>query len=277
MRPVTAATALYGVAGDPIAHSLSPALHNAAFEAMGIDAVSVALRAGAVDAQLVVGAVRTLGIHGLSVTMPLKVAVVEHCEHRTATVERLGASNCLVHEETSGVLAASTDGAGLLGAVSCVTGETVATKRCAVLGAGGAALAVIDALASAGAAEVIVVSRRAGAAARALALAPCVREGAPGEAATADLVIQATPVGMVGTDAQESDPLLDPGLLRADQIAVDLVYHPLVTPWLAQAASSGARTVGGIEVLIHQAAGALELWLGTAPPAAALHAAVPTS
>jgi shikimate dehydrogenase len=251
-------------------------LHNAAFEAMGVDAVSVALRAGAQEASLVVGAVRSLGVRGLSVTMPLKTAVVAACDERTPTVERLGAANCLVHRDGTGVLAASTDGTGLLGAVSCATGESVASMRCAVLGSGGAALAAIDALVGAGAAEVIVVVRRAGGAERALALGACVRVGTADDAAGADLVVQATPVGMEGTPTERSAPLLEPGRLHAGQIAVDLVYHPLVTPWLAQAAGSGARAVGGIEVLIHQAAGALELWLGTPPPMAALHAAVPT-
>jgi shikimate dehydrogenase len=271
-RPaVSGSTSVYGLAGDPVAHSLSPALHNAAFEALGIDAVSVALRADVDAAASVVSAVRAIGIRGLSITMPLKSAVVAYCEEHTEVVARLGSCNVLTSLRGEAVRADSTDGEGLLDAIRCVAGLDLDGARCAVLGAGGAARAVIDALAHAGAREVIVVARRTEAAASAAALASVARPGEAAEAQDADVVVQATPVGMQDTPARRADGLLDGAMLGAGQVAVDLVYHPRVTRWLAGATASGATPVQGVEVLIHQAQLALTGWLGVPVPLAPLH------
>jgi len=276
-RTISGATAIYGIAGDPIAHSLTPALHAAAFDALGLDAVSVGLRAAASGADVVVAAVRQLGIRGLSVTMPLKDAVVAHCEERTDVVERIGAANCLTATVRGTVLADSTDGEGLLGAIACARGAPLVgsldTMRCVVVGAGGAARAAIDALARAGASDVAVVARRHDAAARAASAAAVARPGSPGDAKDADVVVQATSVGMLGTDAADAAALVDGDWLGAGQVAVELVYHPRVTPWLARAAARGATTVEGVEVLVHQAAVALTRWLDAEIPIEALHRA----
>jgi shikimate dehydrogenase len=269
--PATGATAVYGVVGDPVAHSMSPALHAAAFDALGVDAVSVALRAGTQAAALVAGAVRELGIRGLSVTMPLKGPLVAHCDERSEVVERLGACNCVVRTSSGAVRAASTDGDGLLDAITCVSGRHLDGARCVVVGAGGAARAAIDALATAGARAVTVIARRPEAAAAASEIAAVAAPGAPSAALDADVVVQATPIGMDDTDAALAEPLVDPSTLGAGQLAVDLVYHPRVTRWLARAASAGATTVPGLEVLVHQAAGALGLWLDCDVPIGPLH------
>ncbi|HUD70000.1 MAG TPA: NAD(P)-dependent oxidoreductase [Acidimicrobiales bacterium] len=270
----TGATQVFGVAGDPVAHSLSPTLHNAAFRSLGVDAVSIALRASERDAAVVVDAVRRLGVRGLSVTMPLKAAVVEHCDERASVVELLGASNCLARTAAGGVRAESTDGDGLVAAIACVAHRDVRGLRCAVLGGGGAARAAVVALAAAGATEVVVIARSEDQALRVADLASAARVGAPQDVAGLDLVVQATPVGMLGTTEEQSSPLVEPTSLRAGQVAVDLVYHPRVTPWLARAASSGASVVGGVEVLVHQSAAALSIWLGVPAPLEVLHAAV---
>jgi len=271
---VSGATAVYGVAGDPVAHSLTPALHAAAFDALGIDAVSVALRAGTDASAVVVEAVRRLGVRGLSVTMPLKEEVVAHCEERSGVVERLGAANCLTPTARGTVRADSTDGDGLVAAIACVRGEPLGDARCVVLGAGGAARAAVEALARAGASDVAVVARRAGPAAIAIGLADVARLGTARDAADADVVVQATPVGMLDTTAVDAAPLADAGVLGAGQVAVDLVYHPRVTPWLARAAARGATTVGGDEVLVHQAALALSRWLEADVPLDSLHGVI---
>jgi shikimate dehydrogenase len=268
---ISGSTSVYGLAGDPIAHSLSPALHNATFEALGIDAVSVALRAGVEAAASVVGAVRSMGVRGLSITMPLKSAVVEHCDECTEVVVRLGACNVLTALPGAKVRADSTDGAGLLDAIRCVAGRDVDGARCAVLGAGGAARAAIDALARAGAREVLVVARRPEAASAAAALAPVARPGQAAQAHDVDVVVQATPVGMHDTASRSDDALVDGVMLGAGQVAVDLVYHPRVTRWLAGATVAGATPVQGVEVLVHQAQLALIGWLGADVPLAPLH------
>jgi shikimate dehydrogenase len=270
----TGATLVFGVAGAPVAHSLSPTLHNAAFRALGIDAVSIALRAGEPDAAVVVDAVRRLGVRGLSITMPLKAAVVEHCDERGVVVDQLGAANCLVRTSAGTVRAESTDGDGLVAAIACVAGRDVLGMRCAVIGAGGAASAAVVALIDAGATEVLVIARHPDRARSVADLADAARVGDPRDVAGLDLVVQATPIGMLGTTEAQASPLVDPTSLRAGQVAVDLVYHPRVTPWLARAASSGASVVGGVEVLVHQAAAALVIWLGVPAPIEVLHAAV---
>ena len=223
-----------------------------------------------------VDALRRLGVRGLSVTMPLKDAVVAHCDVHTAVVERLGAANCLTRADEAAVHADSTDGDGLLAAIACVH-VIPAAPRCVVLGAGGAARAAIDALARAGAVDVAVVARRADAAARAAGVAATARVGTALDALDADVVVQATPVGMHDTATADATPLVDPASLRAGQVAVDLVYHPRVTPWLARAAAAGAATVEGVEVLVHQAHVALTGWLGADVPVDALHEAVAPS
>ena len=271
---VSGSTAVYGIAGDPVAHSLSPALHAAAFRALSVDAVSVAFRAGVDSAASVVDLLARLGVRGLSVTMPLKAAVVAHCDERSAAVDALGAANVLTATSTGGVRADTTDGDGLVAAIACVADRDVAGARCLVLGAGGAARAAIEALGRHGARDVAVVARRADAASAAASLAGVGRVGAPADAAEADVVVQATPVGMHDTAAVDADALVEGGSLRAGQVAVDLVYHPRVTRWLARADSAGARPVGGAEVLVHQAALALGLWLGADVPLGPLHEVV---
>jgi shikimate dehydrogenase len=273
-RALSGATTVYGIAGDPVAHSLTPALHAAAFAALGIDAVSVALRADAAAAGTVVDAVRRLGVRGLSVTMPLKDAVVAHCEERSPVVERLGAANCLTATSRGTVHADSTDGDGLVAAIACGGAGSLEGARCVVLGAGGAARAAIDGLARAGASDVAVLARRPDAASRAAEVAPVARPGSAADAVSAGVIVQATPIGMLDTDATRAAPLLDADAVGAGQVAVDLVYHPRVTPWLARAAARGAITVEGVEVLVHQAAVALAHWLDAEVPLEALHAVV---
>ena len=135
------------------------------------------------------------------------------------------------------------------------------------------ARAVVLALAGAGAAEVVVVNRTPERAVEAAALAgPAGRVGRPDDAATADLVVDATPVGMAGAGAD--GPLVAPSLLGPGQVVADLVYHPLETPWLAAAAARGARVVGGLGMLVHQAAAQLGLWTGQDPPLDAMWRAV---
>ncbi len=148
-------------------------------------------------------------------------------------------------------------------------------KRCLVIGAGGAARAVTLALAEAGAAEVVVLNRTPSRAEATAALAGTVgRVGSGADVAGAELVVQATPIGMAGGDADASDALpIDPDALHDGQVVVDLVYHPLETSLLAAAKQRGAVPVSGLGMLVHQAALALERWTGRAVPVEAMWAA----
>jgi shikimate dehydrogenase len=294
---VSAATTVVGVIGDPVAHSLSPLLHNTAFVEMGLDWVSVGFPVAAGQAQAALDGMRALGIAGLSVTMPHKEAVAALVDRTTPVAAQLDAVNC-VTLASGELLGSNTDGDGFVAALRHGDEFEPVGKKCLVIGAGGAARAVILALAEAGAAEVIVVNRTEARATVAAALAgPVGRVGRPEEAGTADLVVNATPAGMgqpqsrgAGADpgaeddpgaeakagaAIEADPgahlfPLDPTFLVTGQVVVDLVYHPAITPWLLAAQEQGAVTHNGLGMLVHQAAVQLRSWTGEEPPVAAM-------
>ena len=272
-RPTTwpsARTAVAGVIGDPVDHSLSPVLHNAAFAALGVDWAYVAFPVPAGRGQEAVAAMADLGIRGLSVTMPHKAPAARACERLTPVAERLGVANTVTNID--GVLVGdSTDGPGFIDSLA-EQGWSPAGKRCLVLGAGGAARAVVLALAEAGAARVDVVARRADQARAAAVLAgPVGGLGAAEGVEEADLIVNATPVGMT------SDGLpfgIDVKRLGPGQLVADLIYVPAVTPLMAAARERGALPLNGVGMLIHQAARQFRAWTGQDAPVEAMSAAV---
>jgi shikimate dehydrogenase len=285
---LSAATTVVGVIGDPVAHSLSPLLHNTAFAALGLDWVSVGFRvpAGA-GADALVGA-RALGLRGLSVTMPHKDAVADLVDALSPLAARLGAVNCVV-EGDDGSYGDNTDGPGLVAALRHGDRFDPTGQRCLVIGAGGAARAVVAALAEAGATEVVVVNRTPARAASAAALAgPAGTVGSPADVARCQLVVNATPLGMGspgggasgagGGGAGGGGPAgataaawpLDPARLIQGQTVVDLVYHPRTTPWMEAARQRGAVVSNGLGMLVHQAALQLAAWTGLDPPVDAM-------
>lgn len=279
---VSGSTHVAGVIGDPVRHSLSPVLHNAAFEALGLDWVFVAFEVAAGAGAAAVDAMRALGLAGLSVTMPHKEEVADAVDRLGPTAQALRSVNCL-HWFGAELVGESTDGAGFVDALAHDEGFDVAGRRAVVVGAGGAARAVVLALAGAGAADVAVVNRTRSRAEAAVALAPGVArvcgdpaadagESVAEEVAGADLVVNASSVGMRGTPG-EGDLPLDPTLLHAGQLVVDLVYSPLRTPLLVAARERGAVAVTGLGMLIHQAAHAFRLWTGEEPPLEVMSAA----
>jgi len=268
--PLSGHTRVIGVIGDPVTHSLSPVLHNAAFEALGLDWVYVAFpvaRGRGADAVAAVGA---LGLAGLNVTMPHKEDVAGACDDLTADAAALRSVNTVVAGADRRTLGDSTDGPGFLDALADED-IAVAGRNVVVAGAGGAARAVVLALGRAGAA-VTVAARRPDAAQAAAALAPgatAVPIGAL-DPAPFDVVVNATPLGMAG-----GDPLpVDPDSLHAGQAVVDLVYHPADTPLLTAARAQGATAVNGLGMLLHQAARSFTLWTGEAAPLDAMRSAV---
>jgi shikimate dehydrogenase len=276
VRVITGRTRVAGVIGWPARHSLSPVIHNAALDACGLDWVYVAFEVPEGAAGLAVGGMRSLGIEGLSVTMPHKAAVIGALDVLTADAEALGAVNC-ISRDGPGLLGDNTDGIGFLDALRIDEGVDPAGMRCVVVGAGGAGRAVARALGGAGAAEVIVVNRSPGPAARAAELAgPVGRVGTAEAVDAADLVVNATPLGMgvVVTTSGDGEPLpVDPDRLGAGQLVVDLVYHPATTPLLAAARQRGAAAANGLGMLIHQAGHAFRRWTGEDPSLEAMSAA----
>ena len=269
----SAASPVVAVIGDPIAHSLSPLLHNAAFAALDLDWVSVGFRVPAGGAVAALAAARALSLRGLSVTMPHKAEVAAHVNELSPTARRLDAVNCVVVDDGR-LIGDNTDGRGFLEALVRATGIDPVGLRCLVLGAGGAARAVVVALADAGASDVAVWARRREPANAAAELAGSVgRLGEPGETGTADLVVNATPAGMAGSAAAGDRPPVDPATLSSDHVVVDLIYEPRRTAWLEACAAQGATTVGGLGMLVHQAAAQIEAWTGLDPPVAQMWAA----
>jgi shikimate dehydrogenase len=277
---LTGHTRAAGVIGSPIRHSLSPVIFNAAFGAAGLDWAYLAFDVPEGAAGLAMGGMRALGLEGLSVTMPHKAAVIDALDGLSEDAQALGAVNCITRR---GALlhGDNTDGPGFIDALEMDEGIEVSGARCAVVGAGGAGRAVARALARSGAASIAIINRSPDPAARAVALAGDVaRVGSADDLEAAELVINATPLGMgvVVTTSGEAEPLpLDVDRLGTGQVVIDLVYHPAVTPLLAAARERGLRTVNGLGMLIHQAAHAFRLWTGEAPPLEAMSAAAVAS
>ena len=267
---VGAHTQIAGIIGSPVRHSLSPAMHNAAFAALGLDWVFFAFDVARGDARRALEGVKALGIAGLAVTMPHKGDVAWLVDDPSATVERLGAANTVVHLDGR-LRGESTDGSGFLDALRIDHDFEVGGLSVAVVGAGGAARAVILALVEAGCAEVRVVNRTPGPAEVAAGMAGALgRTAEAGDIADADLVVNATPLGMDGFPALP----LDPAVLRSGQVVADLVYQPQRTALLEAAASRGCRTVDGLGMLVHQGAKQFELWTGVEAPRQVMRAAV---
>lgn len=253
---------LAALIGTPVEHSLSPVIHQAAFDEDGTDWTYVAFDVAAGHAADAIAAMRVLGISGLSVTMPHKHDVAAAVDRLDPAAAALGAVNT-VSWHGDELVGSSTDGAGFVASLA-VDGIDVSGARIAVLGAGGAARSVIDALGRAGAASITVINRTSDRAASAAMLAPMAVVGQVGDIEGADVVVNASSVGM-GVDpasATADDLPCDAGLLRPSQVVVDLVYHPLQTAWLVEAEQVGARTVDGLGMLIHQAALQQQAWLG---------------
>ncbi len=252
--------------GDPVRHSRSPAIHNAAFEALGLDWVYVALETPEGSAPAAVEAMRATGLRGLSVTMPHKAAVIPALDELTDAAAVLGSVNC-IRRDGARLVGDNTDGAGFVAGLRADFDLDPAGARCVVLGAGGAARAVVLALAEAGAASVGVVNRTPARAEVAASLA-----GARGAVVTessiasADLIVNATPIGMLRDGVGSSDVPLDPALLGAGQIVAELIYHPERTALMEAAAAAGCRTSNGLSMLVHQAAVAFEAWTGESAP-----------
>lgn len=260
-----------GVIGYPVRHSLSPAICQAAFDELGLDWTYAAFEVAQGDAGRALDHMRDRGMAGLSVTMPHKADVAAAVDELSAAAAVLGVVNCVARDGDR-LIGHNTDGAGFCDAL-LADGVELAEIGCAVLGAGGAARAVVAELARRGVAEVAVIARRPDRAASAAELA-----GSAGTTASlADigqyrLVVNATPVGMAETEGAGNLPL-DPDLLHPGLHVAELVYNPLQTPLLAECSRRGVPSSTGVGMLVHQAAHAVRIWTGAEPPVSAMTAA----
>ena len=271
MTSASAPSRVAAVIGDPVRHSRSPAVHNAAFAACGLDWAFTAFEVPAGGGAAALEAMRVLNLAGLSVTMPLKAETAAAADEADEEVVALGAANCIVPLGDGRLRAVNTDIAGFADGLRADAGITPRGRRVALLGGGGAARAVAWAAAGAGASDVAVVNRTPAKAAAAAGLAGATgRVGTLDDVAEADLVVNATSVGM---GADQSMPC-DPRLLRPGQVAVDLIYEPLETAWLAALRRRGVEAHNGLSMLAFQAAAAFELWTGLRAPVGVMRRAV---
>jgi shikimate dehydrogenase len=258
-----------GVLGWPIAHSRSPAIHNAALAALGMD--DWHYQHLPVPPRLFAETTRALGAAGFlgaNVTIPHKQAALALASRCTPAARAIGAANTLTFSADGTIAAANTDAPGLIAALA----EAPRGQRALVLGAGGSARAVVWALGDAGAREVCVWNRTP---ARAEALARELGARAVSRPEPADLLVNCTAVGLrqatcVERSATDAEALNQVGL-TFDQVGeysyvVDLVYSSAITPLLAAAKAHGARTVDGLDVLVAQGALSFELWTGRRAP-----------
>jgi shikimate dehydrogenase len=265
-----ARTRVAGIVGWPVEHSLSPAMHNAAFAALGLDWTYVAFPVRPDVAEQAIAGLAAAGVAGLNATIPHKRAALAVASSASEAALRIGAANTLVPDGDGGFRADNTDGEGFLRALDEQAPLDLAGAEALVIGAGGAARAVVHALRSRGA-RVRVANRTTARAAELgdpVPFAPRELEAAAGRAA---LVVNATSLGLHGDAAPPELPLagIGPG-----QAVADVVYRPGGTPWLAAARDRGARTVDGLGMLLHQGAAAFAQWTGREPPLAAMRAAL---
>ena len=257
-KDTSAASAVYGVAGAPIGHSLSPPMHNAGFAATGLDAVYVPFEA--TDADDLMMLADALGVAGLSVTAPFKESILDHVRRVDVLGRQVGAVNT-VRAEDEGWVGLNTDVTGFLAPLD-VRGH-VSGMRGTVVGAGGAARAVVVALASRGG-TVTVCARRPERAAAVARLVGGTVGTLPPRPGSWDLLVNTTPVGTAPRVTATPVPAAS---LRGGGTVYDLVYNPGRTRLLREAAAAGCETIGGLDMLVAQAVRQFEWWSGARPSA----------
>ena len=255
-RDIDESTEIYGIVGGSVAHSMSPAMHNAAFRALRFPAVYLPLPA--VDAADFVAFGKAFQISGASITIPHKVALFDHLDEVDAVARRIGAVNT-VRVESGRWIGGNTDAIGFLEPLR----ERVALGgiRASVLGAGGAARAVAVGLASSGSA--VRIHARDSDRARAIAMLTASDVGPwPPEPGSWDLLVNCTPIGQT---PRTGDTPVDRERLTGRYV-YDLVYNPLETRLLREAAAAGCQTIGGLDMLVGQAHEQFAWWTGRRPP-----------
>jgi 3-dehydroquinate dehydratase/shikimate dehydrogenase len=255
-RRIGVDSAIFGVVGNPVGHSRSPAMHNAGFAALGLNGVYLPLEAS--DADDFVRFARTLDLRGASITAPFKVALMSHVDEIDPVARRVGAINTLI-VRSGRWIGANTDVEGFLAPLA----GRIALKgvRASVLGSGGAARAVAVALTQAGAGVTICARRREGAEAIATMVGGSIGQFPP-RAGSWDVLVNAT---TAGSASAPENPIA--GAALDGEIVFDLVYVPAETRLLADARAAGCLTIGGLEMLVAQAERQFELWTGHQPPA----------
>ncbi len=253
-------TRLTAVIGDPVHHSLSPAIVNSAFENLKLDWKMLSLQVPAGKTGTALKVMRHIQMGGMSVTMPHKQSVAEQMDALDSSAENLGAVNCVVPSQSGQLIGYNTDSDGFLWSLEKEKVE-LAGARVLIFGAGGAARAVIRACILSGA-ERVGIRARSKAQEAAEFFPASVQADLSPEFSEYEILVNATPLGMAHLK-EESPAKADS--LKSSHILVDLVYNPPKTRFMELAENEGARAIGGLGMLVGQAVKAVHLWTGKNP------------
>ena len=263
-------TGLVGLLGNPVRHSLSPAMHNAALQALQLNWSYLALPCASKNLKEVLQGLRAVNCRGLNVTIPHKQDVAELCQELSPLAKRLGAVNTLIPLDSGGWQGTNTDVEGFLTPL----GEQSSWQNChgVIIGCGGSARAIAAGLQSLRLASITVIGRRQEALDAFIAdlqsndapLTACL-QSSPNLASLmkrADLVVNTTPVGMAQHGDAQAFPLGEAiwSQLQGSAMLYDLVYTPRPTAWLRWGQSRGHRCIDGLDMLVQQGAASLRLW-----------------
>ena len=276
---ITGKTRICGLLGDPIEHSMSPAMHNAAFSSLGLDYIYLPYRVEKEHLAQAIDGVRALNIRGLNVTTPHKVAVIPLLDELEPLAERIGAVNTIVND--NGILKGyNTDASGFMKAL-LERGVEPGGKKVAILGAGGASRAISFTLVERDAKLVILnrqlemdwavelainISRFLGKEVKALELN---EQNLSAVLEDADILVNATSVGM---SPNINQTLVFKRLLKPELVVFDIIYNPIKTRLLTEAEKAGAETIDGLDMLVWQGALAFEMWTKVKAPVAIMKA-----
>lgn len=270
---ISSKTKICGLIGDPVGHSISPVMHNAAFKDKGLDFLYLPFKVKKEWLRQAIEAMRALNIRGLNVTIPHKVSVIPYLDQLDPLAEKIGAVNTIVN--TDGTLKGyNTDASGFLKALLAKV-PVLEGKRVVILGAGGASRAISFILAERGVSLVILnrqlefdwavdLARRLSQSFQAEVGALELNEAnLKAVLSQADILVNTTSVGM---SPKKDETPLPTGLLKPELCVFDVVYNPIKTRLLKEAEGIGARTIGGLDMLVWQGALAFEMWTGLKAP-----------
>ncbi|MFZ0441542.1 MAG: shikimate dehydrogenase [Methanobacterium sp.] len=268
---ITGKTNVFGIIGDPVEHSLSPAMHNAAFEKLCLDNIYVPFLVKAEELEDAIKGAHAMGIKGLNVTIPHKTEVINYLDYLDIAAGLIGAVNTIEFGE-NGAIGHNTDGIGAIRAIEEIT--SVKNKKFIILGAGGAARAVSFQLFLSGAKSLTISNRT-------VEKADVLRDDLvekldndvkvidmglelEQELKDTDILINTTPIGMYPNINQK--PLITADMIHKSLIVNDIVYNPLKTGLILEAEKAGAKTIYGIKMLMYQGIESFKIWTGIEPP-----------